>query len=249
MNKLRSLLLVLCLCVAGAAHAAGSKAEALGDAAYQRKAYDSAIDYYSRAATAQQAPAEVFFKLGNAHYRLRHVGEAMLAYEKALLRQPAFPAAARNAQIIQEQVSPAARSEIFFLRWWQSLTAPGLTNLWAILAILVFAAVLVGLGLRQFQRRRGGAAPQLIGAGLVLAALFAVFSFAGAKRYRPREAAVVMRPDVRFQPATQRQAGAGISLPEGLLVQSLGKAHNGVIVRLQDGQEGFVQASDIALVE
>jgi tetratricopeptide (TPR) repeat protein len=243
-------ILLLACCFAGSqAWAAGSQLVALGDAAYQRKAYDSAVHYNNRAAADKQASATVFYKLGNAHYRLRHVGEAMLAYERALLRQPAFPAAAKNAQLIQKQVSPATRNEIFFLRWWQALTAPALTNLWAGLAILIFATLLLGLGWRQFQRRRGWLKPQIIFAGLVITALFAVFSFAGAKRYRPQHAAVVMRPDVKFQPTTQRVAGAGISLPEGLLVGVLGKGSNGVIVRLQDGQVGFVQAADIAVVD
>src|ERR1043165_2628597 len=73
----------------------------LGDAAYNRKAFDSAVNYYELAAAGKSPDAAVLYKLGNAHYRLKHIGEAMLAYERALLRQPGFAAAARNANVIQ----------------------------------------------------------------------------------------------------------------------------------------------------
>jgi tetratricopeptide (TPR) repeat protein len=242
------LMLALCLGAGAPVWASGSQFVARGDAAYNRKAYDSAVSYYSRAAEGKDATAVIFYKLGNAHYRLRHTGEAMLAYQRALLRQPAFPAAAKNAQLIQNQVSPAARNEVFFLRWWQSLTAPSLTNLWAVLAIVVFAALLLGLGWRQFQRKGNRLQPQIILAGLVLASLFAVFSFAGAKRYQPHSAGVVMRGDVRFRPVAQSEGGTGVSLPEGLLLKVLSRTKSSLIVRLPDGQEGLVQEADIALV-
>lgn len=244
------ILALSCLMISGNLWAAGTPFVNLGDAAYQRKSYDSAINYYSRAAAEKDAAASVFFKLGNAHYRLRHIGEAMLAYERALLRQPAFPAAAQNAALIQKQVSPAASHEVFFLRWWQALTAPSLSNMWALLAILLFTGVLLALGWRQFRRMgKGWLRPQVTAGALVLAALFAVFSFAGAKRFAPKSAGVVMRPDVRFQPAVSGTAASGLSLPEGLLVEVLHKEKNGFIVQLPDGQEGVVQGTDISVVE
>lgn len=241
--------LLLLLCGAFQSWAGAADPIALGDAAYQRKSYDSAVSYYKQASLVKQAPAVVFFKLGNAHYRLRHVGEAMLAYERALLRQPAFPAAAHNAQLIQKQVSPAARNEVFFLKWWQGLTAPSLTNFWAVLAIVLVAGLLGFLGWRQFARKQGHVKPQIIGMTLMIALLCAVFSFAGAKRYQPGKVAVVMRPDAKFQSSAQANGSTGISLPEGLMVDVIGRGSKGLIVRLADGQEGFVQVGDVSVVD
>ncbi|MBS1616120.1 MAG: tetratricopeptide repeat protein [Bacteroidetes bacterium] len=250
-SRLRFLVLAgSLLLISGSLWATGSNLERLGDAAYQRRNYDSAINYFSRAAADKSAPAAVLYKLGNAHYRLHHVAEAMLAYERALLRQPAFPAAAHNATLIQKQVSPAAAKEVFFLRWWQALTAASLSNLWAFLAISLFAGLLLTLGWRQYKRlRMAWLRPQVTGGLLVLVLLMAIFSFAGVQRHTPKAAGIVMRPDVRFQSAVSGSATGGLSLPEGLLVTVLHKEKNGYIVRLPDGQEGIVQGTDIAVVE
>lgn len=219
-----------------------------GDAAYARKAYDSAVSYYEQAAG--KAPdAIALYKLGNAHYRLRHIGEAMLAYERALLFRPGFALAAKNARLIQAQVTPGGDKEIFFLRWWRGLTAPELSNFWAGLAIFTFAALLSVLAWSIYRKRKfSWMRPQTIGAALTLTALFVLFSLSGVWRDVPRGVAVVMRPDTKFRP----MAGGGKvgpALPEGLLLRVMHVKDGQVTVSLPDGQEGFVQLSDIAVVE
>jgi hypothetical protein len=164
------------------------------------------------------------------------------------MRQPGFAAAARNVRSIQQQVSPRT-NEIFFLRWWRAITAVELSNIWAVLAILIFAALLITLGWNYYRKQRANwQKPQIIATALFLATLFVVFSLAGAWRDVPHAAAVVMRPDTKFRPAAAVKS-TGISLPEGLLVSVLNAGKDDVIVSLPDGQEGFVQRSDIAVVE
>src|SRR4051794_39113449 len=103
-HALRILLVPICLVqVITALGADKGRLISLGDAAYSRREYDSAINYYEAAAS-KVPDAVTLYKLGNAHYRLKHTGEAMLYYERALLKQPGFAAAAKNVRIIQQQV-------------------------------------------------------------------------------------------------------------------------------------------------
>jgi tetratricopeptide (TPR) repeat protein len=248
---LRSLLLIICLGQASIVCAVDKQRMLqLGDAAYARKAFDSAISYYEQAVNAEKVPdAVALYKLGNAHYRLKHIGEAVLSYERALLRQPGFPAAARNLSIIQQQVAPKDK-EVFFIRWWQTMTAPELSNMWAILAIGIFAGMLGLLAWNKYRRQKPDwQKPQVIVFAIILATVFAVFSFSGAQRYTPDSAAVIMRPDTKFQPSSGSSKGTPMSLPEGLVVKVLDKRKDQIIVALPDGQQGFVQPFDIAIVE
>jgi tetratricopeptide (TPR) repeat protein len=248
-RALRILLLPICLLqVVTASGADKERLISLGDAAYRHRAYDSAINYYE-AAVGKAADAVTLYKLGNAHYRLKHTGEAVLYYERALLRQPGFAAAAKNVRTIQQQVEPGNRKEVFFIRWWRGITAPELSNTWAVLAIIIFAALLSLLAFNYYRNKKPSwQRPQIIAGALVLATLFVIFSFAGVWRDVPQAAAVVMRPDSRFRP-TSGNLKTGISLPEGLLVKVLKAGKDDVIVALPDGQEGFVQRFDIAIVE
>ncbi len=221
----------------------------LGDAAYMRKAYDSAVSYYEQAASGKTPNAVALYKLGNAHYRLRHIGEAVLSYERALLYRPGFGPAARNARVIQAQVRPGSNKEVFFLRWWRGLTAPEISNLWATLAILTFAALLGALAWSRYRNANTAwLRPQVIVGAVGLTVLFVIFSLSGVLRDVPRATAVVMRPDTKFLPIASGGKGA-LALPEGLLLKVLHVNHNEITVGLPDGQEGFVQLSDIAVVE
>jgi tetratricopeptide (TPR) repeat protein len=223
----------------------------LGDAAYSRRAFDSAINYYEQATTSKPSRAEALYKLGNAHYRLKHLGEAVLSYERALLAQPGFAAPARNVRVIQQQIEPNNSKEVFFIRWWQSITAPELSNFWALSAIIIFLALLVGLGLNQYKRiKPRWQRMQIIFGVLIVATAFIVFALAGAWRDSPKSAAVIMRSDTKFRSVSSGSGkGAGINLPEGLLVKILKGGKDEIMVELPDGQPGFVQRSDIATVE
>ncbi len=247
----RTLLLVCCL--GFALRASGNDAGRflrLGDAAYTRRAFDSAVTYYGQAASGTMPDAVALVKLGNAHYRLRHIGEAMLCYERALMRRPGFAVAAGNARAIQRQVRPGSDKEIFFLHWWRALTAPGLSNLWAVLAVLLFAAVTGALAWRAYSRKNTlWLRTQAVAAAFLIAALFAAFALAGVLRDVPHSRAVVMRPDTKFRPVAGAAKGGGLSLPEGLLIQVLHVKADEITVSLPDGQEGFVQRTDIAIVE
>jgi tetratricopeptide (TPR) repeat protein len=249
-NVLRILLLLLCQTHITLSLANGKEQLiALGDAAYGRKAYDSAISYYEQVTAGKSADATTLYKLGNAHYRLKHTGEAVLAYERALLRAPGFAPASRNVNVIQQQVMPHNR-EIFFIRWWHIVAAPELSNFWAVLAIIIFAALLGMIAWNHYKHRKPGwQRPQIIASALILAALFVVLSLAGVWRNMPKANAVVMRPDTKFRPTVAGAKGNAISLPEGLIVKILNAGKEEVIIALPDGQEGFVQRFDIAVVE
>jgi tetratricopeptide (TPR) repeat protein len=246
-------LLLLPFCLGLALNASGSNKEQLirlGDGAYQRRAYDSAVFYYEQAAAGKSPDAVALYKLGNAHYRLRHIGEAMLSYGKALKQRPGFAAAEKNIRVIQQQVSPARDKEVFFMQWWRHIASPSLSNVWALLAILLFTSVLGLLALSHYSRKKiSWLRPQVVIVGLIASALFAALAFSAAWSGVPKSEAVVMRPDAKFLPLTGDAKGTGLSLPEGLLVKVLHTENDKATIALPDGQEGFVQRFDIAVVE
>jgi tetratricopeptide (TPR) repeat protein len=250
-HTLRILLLPVCLGLAY--NASGSDKDQLirlGDAAYQRRSYDSAVSYYQQAASDKSQDAVALYKLGNAHYRLRHIGEAVLSYGKALKQRPGFAAAEKNIRVIQQQVSPTNNKEVFFLRWWQGIASPSLSNLWALIAILLFAMVLGLLAWSHYARKKiSWLRPQIVVGGLIAAALFAALGFAAAWSGVPKSEAVVMRPDAKFLPLASDPKSTGLSLPEGLLVKVLHTENDKATIALPDGQQGFVQRFDIAVVE
>lgn len=223
-------------------------AAAAGDAAYRRKAFAEAAGAYQQAIGRDSGNALNWYKLGNAQYRLRHTGEASFAYAKALALQPAFPEAADNLELIQQQLRPGSGSPVFFIRWWSALTRPGLTNTWAVLAVLCFSLPLLAIAWGRYKKRRGRVIPpQLTGIGIGIGLLFAVIAIAAARSRKPLHKAVVMQQDAAARPTAGKSDK--VILPEGLLLEVLRTGPAEILVELPDGREGLIQRSDIALVE
>ncbi|MGD9643113.1 MAG: tetratricopeptide repeat protein [Elusimicrobiales bacterium] len=75
---------VLLLALAGAAQAAGpSKDARRGNAAYEGKDWQSAVEHYSRAAAKNPADKRLTFNVGDAYYRLEDYEKASESFEQA----------------------------------------------------------------------------------------------------------------------------------------------------------------------
>jgi hypothetical protein len=218
-----------------------------GDSAYAHKMYDSALSSYRAALRQDSSSALLQFKLANTHYRLNQTGEAVFAYEKALHLQPGFGPAAENLRLIQKNLSPSAESsDVFFLRWWKSLTRASLSNTWALLALSCFLLPLILLAWGRWNRVLiAWLWPHWTISGVLLSVAFAVLAWSSLGKPE-LGTGVVMRAGAPFN--TGSKAGM-INLPEGLVVRVLREDKAGLLVSLEDGRQGTIQPSDIGIVK
>ncbi len=71
------------------------------NALYTQQKFEEAASTYERLVE-EHATKEAYFNLGNSYYKLRRVGLAVYAYEKALQLDPAFKAAQTNLKFAQK---------------------------------------------------------------------------------------------------------------------------------------------------
>jgi len=240
------------ICWPGLSSAESLPYESRGDSAYHHRVYDSAIVYYNEAIRADNSQAILWYKLGNAHYRLHHIGEAVLAYERALSRKPSFGQAANNVALIQQQILPAShKDDLLIISIWQRITTPAHSNTYAILAFIFIALPFLLLAYARFNKLKfGWLKPQLIAAFVILGVGFCVLGCISALRNKPNDIGVVMRQDAAFQAEAKGiNKMALVNLPEGLVVKILNKKSDSVRILLPDGREGILQRSDIVLIE
>ena len=55
---------------------------------YKQQNYEKAIEIYKNIESLELVSSELYFNLGNAHYKLNEVGPAIFYYEKALQLDP-----------------------------------------------------------------------------------------------------------------------------------------------------------------
>lgn len=83
---------------------AQSPTQETADSAYQTQDYEKAIAQYH--SLLKVAPsADIFYNMGNAHFRQKEMGKAVLAYERALHLSPNHQDARYNLEIVRSRLT------------------------------------------------------------------------------------------------------------------------------------------------
>lgn len=125
------------------------------DSAYMEKAYDKAIAGYEQLLKAG-VDVDVLYNLGNAYYRKNNLPRAILNYEKALKYEPSHKDARHNLEVCRSKlgVSENPPSEMFFITWFNDLTAYFSVDQWGTMAMLFFSLTTFLIVLRRMTRQR-----------------------------------------------------------------------------------------------
>lgn len=216
---------------------------------YQQKNYDSAAHYYAQIAKLEPRNADVYYNLGNTYYRLNDVGNAVLNYEKALHIQPSHRQAADNLYLAQNRISNRIQQmpEIFFVRWWKSMTQQGLANTYAIVAILLFLAVLGYHIASRLGKVTFTIPTQATVAAIALIAVLVTLGIVAGGRMANSGMAVIMTEGTPMM--AQPKFGQSVSLiPEGTTVELKGSSADWYEITLPDGRSGWVQGVTLAKI-
>jgi hypothetical protein len=158
--------------------------------------------------------ANVFYNLGNTHFRLGSVGPAILSYERALALDPAHPEARANLTLVRGQ----SGGRVAERTWADRLILPATLNRFAVLAAVSFWAGAILLAWLLL-RKRGSALGWM---ALFLTWSIAVYCCAAAWHLRGNESLAIVlakEADARLAPADR--AGLAEKLPAGSRVRVL----------------------------
>ncbi len=245
---MRAIALLVCLLLSPVAmHAVGNYGAywQKANAAYKQKNYDSAAHYYEQIAKAKPADYEVYYNLGNTYYKLNRIGEAVLNYQRGLQLNPSDKNLQDNLLLAQSRIPGriVEIQDIFFVRWWKSMTAASAADTWAIVSLVLFL-LMIGYAILN----RLGKAPfslpfQAKAGGWMLLTLFIIISFVAAMRKADSHMAVVMiNSNMQDKPGN----GKSQNIPEGTTIQLMGSNANGKWheVILPDGKTGWMLKTD-----
>ncbi len=227
---------------------AGQNPEVLwqsGNDCYKRKAFDSAVFYFEQIAAQKPHNADVFFNLGNAYYRLNKIAPAVLNYERALKIKPDFADAKENLQLTQNRIRNHIQdvNDIFFIKWWDSLTHPVKAGTWAVTALVVFILIIATMAIRRFGLAGGIHIPAQVAWVLGFFWIcFIVLAVVSAARTSTNNTGVVMQNDTPLLNANL-QGKPITQIPEGTTIAIVDEKDTWLEVRIPDGRIGWIQQS------
>lgn len=212
---------------------------------YQQKEYDSAAAYLERVAASNPQDAEVYYNLGTTYYRLNKIGPAILNYQRALRIKPDYKEAKDNLLLTESRIVNRVPSapDIFFVRWWRSITNGTHANTWAVITLLIFLSILTSVWMMRVKKSDN---LLQVRANVVLGfvwVFFLIISIVAANNKAAHSMAVVMQSDAPLM-ATQGGTGkAQVYLPEGTTIELKNETNEWAEVMLPDGRYGWIQKS------
>lgn len=146
----------LALTVAGSAGAQDEIVES-GNRYYQAGDYPAAVEAYEAVLAEGFESSDVFYNLGNAHFKTGGLGRAILSWERALALEPGGPDALANLELARsltaDEIEPLPRFWLLSVVWWWVDLVP---RFWLVLVVgVAWLASTVGVVMRILGRTDG----------------------------------------------------------------------------------------------
>lgn len=231
-------------------HAEVSKA--LADSAYSAGEYATAIDLYERLLTDGES-AVLYYNLGNAYYKMDDMSHAILNYERALRLNPSDKDVRFNLDLARSKTIDRVndRVEIFFVRWFRSLTSLLSLDGWARVAIVTFLLFLFAVALFVFGRKRSLRKTSLILALILLLLTVCAngIGYGQKRRLNNHTEAIVMDPSVIVRSTPSSSGTELFVLHEGRKVTITDDAMQAwKQIALEDGNVGWIETKSLTVI-
>ncbi len=219
---------------------------------YLKNDFQAALDEYRKIEAAGYRSAELYYNLGNTHYKLGQIPSAILYFERARLLNPVDEDVLFNLnlanQLVVDQINPI---RVFFVRSWlnsvAALLKPDVWGMIGLLSFLFLAAIVISLYATRGSRLRK--------TGITLS-IFMVFSVIvsltlGAIANRTvnhRNYAIVFAPSITAKSSPDASGTDLFVIHEGLKVRITETVGSWIRIRLPDGNEAWVPDSSVARI-
>ncbi len=255
MKRLAILLFISSLVLGASAATTAEQA----DSAYNREDYRGAIELYNKSIAEDGVSADIYYNLGNAHFRNDNNGKAILNYERALRLDPSHSDARTNLEYVKSKIADKPEDDTnVLLKMHTGIMSTMSANAWAYFALGLFILFLGAVGLYIFSAhvtyRKVGF---FGGVTLLFVCAYVVYMACDAAAIaRSHESAVVISPSTQLTSAP-RGAKSGkdkvVTIHEGTRVEIIDsvatpddpvspKWYN---VKLNNSTKAWVRASDV----
>lgn len=219
------------------------------NSAYQNGDYQNAIRAYEEILDNGEASAELYYNLGNSHYKLNQVAPSIYYFEKALQLDPTDEDIQNNIEFARNMTIDdiEAVEQTGFNQWFNGLVSAYSYSSWAIFAIafsilFVVFFLLYYFSINPLNKRLlfGGAV-----LSLVLCIFSVVFAFQQQSFVQDNQYAIIFEEEVEVRDEPNLRGDASFELHEGTKAKVLEDYQEWSKIELANGAQGWVKKSVI----
>ncbi|WP_033957201.1 SH3 domain-containing protein [Psychroserpens jangbogonensis] len=223
------------------------------NALYNDANYTEALEKYKTVLNSGEHSAELYFNIGNAHYKLNHIAPSIYYYEKALLLKPNDKDIKNNIAFARNMTVDAIDSvpEVGISKLIKNVTNMMSFDGWAKTAI-VFVMLFVMLFIAYYfshstsKKRLTFLTSNL---SFVLAIVSLVFAFHKFKLVSNDQPAIIFAQETKIKSEPNLRSTESFVLHEGTKVQVLDTVSNWKKIKLSDGKVGWIANDDIKMLK
>ncbi len=227
--------------------------KSMGDSAFIRGDYVSAISIYENILENQGEAAEIYYNLGNSYFKNNNIAKSLVNLERALLLEPGNGDIRFNLDLVRsktvDKVTPIG--EVFFVTWFRSMKNWFSVDEWAKIAvssffILIASFILYILGSRIVLKKIGFILSILMFLIVILANIFA---YSQKNVLIDREYAIIMKPSVTVKSTPNMNSTDLFVVHEGHKVAIKDTSmKDWVEIKLEDGNVGWIPENVIEII-
>jgi tetratricopeptide (TPR) repeat protein len=238
--RLRMLMVLLCAFFSLTAFGQSDAEFAKANQEYAQGHFKEAIAGYEALVRAGQWNANLFYDLGNAYFRTRDFGRAILNYERALALDQHHPEATANLQIARDESRALELQPTRLERYLQFANV----NQYSIAAAVALWLGIFGIVALIFARRRSAALMSLSILCLLVCALAVWAIHTLDYGSKGRALAIVTGNDVQARLATADTANSVLALPPGSEIKILSTRGDWIYAALPNDLRGWIQTKN-----
>jgi tetratricopeptide (TPR) repeat protein len=212
---------------------------------YEQGYYDQAADAYQSILESGSTSAALHFNLGNAHFRLGQLGQAIAQFRLAQHLHPRDPDIAANLRFAQQQVAGTASVRpSLFQRQLHRLHL----DEWTMLATASFWLLFSLLALRQLRPAlKPRLQPWTLGASFATASLVLAVLLAW-HHLRAQATAIAVEPEAEVRYGPVYESRIHFTVPDGTELRAREHLDDWVQVTDATGRTGWIRRTDIVLL-
>lgn len=224
-----------------------------GNALYNDGKYQDAIKKYQTILETDMHSAELYFNLGNAHYKLNNIAPSIYYYEKALLLNPNDPEIKNNLNFAKNMTLDAIDviPEVGLSKVLNNAASSLKFDNWAVLVVcmVVLAVILFIIYILSSKTsvKRMAFTFSFVSVFLILVSL--AFAFHKYNLDRLDNPAIVFAQETKVKNEPNLRSEEAFRLHEGTKVQVLDTIENWKKIKLSDGKMGWISSEDIKLLK
>lgn len=243
---MRQVLCLLVFSMAGLSMAQDNRALfETANAAYGNGQYQAALQGYTQLWQRGVTQGTVAFNLGNAHYKLGHIAQAILFYERAARLMPGDEDVTVNLALARESIVDQieARELFFLVKFWRGLIVMIPRGALLGMTVGLYGLFAVAIALLIWLRRRAWLRSLAIGLGLLWAVCALLYWGQWQATHRNDEAVILAESVSVMSAPNEEMAVELFVIHQGLKVNTDQRSNSWVEIILPDGKVGWVNES------